>query len=540
MIFAAPWVLLALVLLPVLWWLLRATPPAPRDQSFPAIRLLAGLRPREETPARTPLWLLALRVAAAALIIIGLARPVLTGGLLHLDATGPVLLAIDTDWAAAPDWSSRLAAADAVLDLAERSHRDVRLLATAPSEAGGSPRLLTAEPAAELRPTLAALHPLPWPRRPDAAAAALQGAVRGPVFYVASPAGAQGDARFASRLASIGPVTQLAGDRPARLLSASVSPDGLFANLRQSVAGPAHDDAVLAMTGDGRVLGRTKLTMAAGATTTRARIDLPPELRNQLSQLQLAGSPGAGSVALLDEQARRRPVGVVSAGGGDTPLLGQSFYVDRALAPTAELRHGSVTQLLARPLSMLVVADEVLQGPDADAVDAWVKHGGLLLRFAGPSLTDPGNDPLLPVHLLDGERRLGGAMSWSKPTKLAPFPPGSAFAGLVVPDEVTVQRQVLADPGSGTNAETWATLADGTPLVTAARHGAGQLVFFHVTANADWSNLPLSGLFVDMLTRLVSRSAGVAGGDAGRTVLHPLQILDGAGILGAPPAAPRA
>ena len=33
MIFAAPWVLLALPLLPLLWWLLRVTPPAPRART---------------------------------------------------------------------------------------------------------------------------------------------------------------------------------------------------------------------------------------------------------------------------------------------------------------------------------------------------------------------------------------------------------------------------------------------------------------------------------------------------------------------------
>ena len=44
MIFAAPWVLSRLLALPLLWWLLRVTPPAPRSQSFPAIRLLAGLQ----------------------------------------------------------------------------------------------------------------------------------------------------------------------------------------------------------------------------------------------------------------------------------------------------------------------------------------------------------------------------------------------------------------------------------------------------------------------------------------------------------------
>ena len=62
MSFAAPWVLLGLGALPALWWLLRVTPPAPRRQRFPAVRLLLGLTAREETPAHTPWWLLALLV----------------------------------------------------------------------------------------------------------------------------------------------------------------------------------------------------------------------------------------------------------------------------------------------------------------------------------------------------------------------------------------------------------------------------------------------------------------------------------------------
>ncbi len=95
-----------------------------------------------------------------------------------------------------------------------------------------------------------------------------------------------------------------------------------------------------------------------------------------------------------------------------------------------------------------------------------------------------------------------------------------------MPDEVKVNRQVLAEPSADLAGHTWAALADGTPLVTEATRGAGRIVLFHVTANADWSNLPLSGLFVEMLRRLVALSAGVAthrrqrgagaGRDAGR------------------------
>ncbi len=184
---------------------------------------------------------------------------------------------------------------------------------------------------------------------------------------------------------------------------------------------------------------------------------------------------------------------------------------------------------------MLVLADVPLEGEDAQALLKWVEKGGMLVRFAGPRMaeasTDPSHDdPLLPVPLLAGDRQLGGALSWSQPAGLAPFPPNSPFAGLHVPAEVKVSRQVLAEPSADLAAHTWASLADGTPLVTAATRGAGRVVLFGVTANADWSDLPLSGLFVDMLRRLVDLSAGVAA-TGEEAALPPAETLDGFGAL---------
>ena len=65
--FAQPLLLLGLLSLPVLWWLLRVMPPRPRRIEFPPTRLLFDIRPKEETPSRTPWWLTLLRLAAAAL-----------------------------------------------------------------------------------------------------------------------------------------------------------------------------------------------------------------------------------------------------------------------------------------------------------------------------------------------------------------------------------------------------------------------------------------------------------------------------------------
>src|SRR2546423_10215594 len=120
--FASPWLLAALVALPIIWWLLRVTPPAPRRIPFPAVRLLLGLVPREETPARTPWWLILLRTILAALVIIGLAHPLLNPQP-RLAGSGPVALIVDDGWAAARDWSRRGNAAIDLLKQAEREER---------------------------------------------------------------------------------------------------------------------------------------------------------------------------------------------------------------------------------------------------------------------------------------------------------------------------------------------------------------------------------------------------------------------------------
>src|ERR1700761_1240895 len=109
--FAAPWLLLGLAALPVLWWLLRVTPPAPKRVRFPALRLLLGLQPHEETPAKTPLWLILLRMVLAALIIIALAHPLLNPTA-ALGGKGPLVVAVDNGWTSARHWDERRTAMD--------------------------------------------------------------------------------------------------------------------------------------------------------------------------------------------------------------------------------------------------------------------------------------------------------------------------------------------------------------------------------------------------------------------------------------------
>ena len=545
--FLQPWWLLSLAALPVLYWLLRVTPPAPRRARFPAIRLLLALQPREETPAQTPLWLLLLRLVIAALVILALAHPLANPGA-QLTGAGPLVLVVDDGWAAARHWAARQAAMADLLDRAERDERPVMVLATAPTVTNDPPRASRLMPATEARSLVAALAPKPWPVDRNAALAALEGVsfpTQAAVVYLSDNLDAPGTVPLLERLQRIGGV-ELVGDPqdalPRLLLPPESETGGLKATARRLAPGePAM--AVLRATGDdGRLLAREELRWEDGARDATVQISLPTELRNRMARLDIEGESNAGAVVLIDERWRRRPIGLVSGGSTERmqPLLAETYYLERALSPFSEVRTGDVQTLLQRELAVLILAD-VGRLPDGDraALDSWIRRGGIVLRFAGARMAE-GTDDLVPVPLrAGGGRAFGGAMTWAQPVALSAFEPTSPFAGLQIPDDVRVSRQVLAEPSLDLAQHTWARLADGTPLVTAQKRDEGWIVLIHTTANPEWSSLALSGLFVEMLQRLVALSQGVSGSGA-EGVLPPLSALDGFGRLQSPPPAATA
>ena len=540
--FAAPWLLTALAVLPVLWWLLRAMPPSPRLVPFPAIRLLFGLEQTEETPHRTPWWLLLLRLVLAALVIIGLAQPLLNPGA-QLRGSGPLLLVIDDDWAAAKNWPARQAALNRLITQADRDGKPVMVLTTAPAANGEPIAPSKLVRAADARRLVQGLEPKPWPADRAAAGAALATAALSGSANVVWLANGLDDGQATALAEQLQPLGSLRimtdpDDRlPTLLLPPEAEPTALIARGVRPVSGGAAVATVVATAEDGRQLAQETLRFAEGESTAVTRIALPSELRNRVARLQLAGESSVGATVLLDVRFRRRPVGIVS---GDTldldqPLLGDLYYLDRALAPFAEVRRGALADLLTRQLAVLVLADIGTLTPDETAqLTRWLETGGVLVRFAGPRLAE-GADTLLPVTLRRGGRAFGGVMTWGNPARLAAFDEAGPFAGLAIPDDVIVTKQVLAEPTPDLGSRTWARLSDGTPLVTAERRDNGWLILVHTTANAAWSNLALSGLYVDMLRRFVALSQGVAAAD-GSLPLPPLTTLDAFAVAGEPPA----
>ena len=527
--FATPLLLLGLVALPVLWWLLRAVPPAPIRRRFPGIVLLLGLRDDESQVSTTPWWLLLLRMLAVAAAIVGFAGPVLNPRAAGT-GTGPLLVLLDASWASARDWPARMARVEGMLREAARAGRVAAVLPlTDPL-----PDAVPFQGAEAWIERLASLEPRPW--APDYAGLAgldLDGAE---VVWLSDGLAREGrDAVDATVIESARPILGLL---PPRYEDGAIALDAVrlgdpserTVGLRGIGPGPNGAPAELAV---------AEVAFEAGEAGATLELSLPPELRNRVARFELAGERSAGAVTLADDSLARREVALLTAAEGEAQnLLDPLYYLRSALAPTADLIEGDLDTVLPAAPDVLVMADVAQLSPvEAQRVRDWVEGGGLLLRFAGPRLaaSDVGReteDDLLPVRLRDGGRSLGGALSWGEPKALRPFADDSPFAGLAIPDEVSVASQVVAQPDPTLADRVVASLADGTPLVTRKALGQGQVVLFHVTANAEWSTLPLSGLFVRMLERLAvsTRPARPDAEALEGTTWVPRVVLDGFGV----------
>ncbi len=552
--FAEPMLLLGLLSLPALWWLLRVMPPRPRRIEFPPTRLLFDIAPKEETPSRTPWWLTALRLAAAALVILAAAGPIWNPQTGLAGHTAPLVILLDDGWSAASSWDSRIRAADELIANADTDRRGVALVPLSESA-----RDITIMPAGAARVALRQLSPKPYSiDRVDTLASLdrfLKATGDAEIAWLSDGVDTGRGAEFVDNLGkTIGDraLTIFEGGNPSpmALAAAENAAAKMTVKVLRADSGIAAG-SVRALDAKGSPIGEARFGFAPQDHETEAAFDLPVELRNDIARLEISGERSAGAVQLLDKRWRRRAIGIVTGSTSDTaqPLLASTFYLTRALAPFADVRLGDkgapqqvITQFLDQKLPMIVMADIGTLSPEIrERLNAWVDQGGVLVRFAGPRLAQ-GDDDLVPVKLRRGGRTLGGSLTWEKPQHLASFAADGPFAGLVVPKDVAVNRQVLAEPDAVLATKSWASLEDGTPLVTGERRGKGLVSLFHVSADMRWSDLPMSGTFVEMLRRIVDISgytstpgAGVAA-DATKETLAPLHTLDGFGAFGPPPS----
>ena len=370
--FTTPLALGALILLPLIWWLLRFTPPRPETVRFPPLRLLLDLVNREEQPDKTPWWLLLLRLAVAALVIFGVSHPLYAPG--HVDALtrAPLLLVVDDTWAAARDWDKRRTIINEILDGARAANATVTLAVTTPQ---ARPQRLEPAAADDVRTRTAVLEPRALdPDRPGTLAQ-LQKAFGSTsalhVIWLSDGIDDGKAAQFADGLkglaggaASIEAVVPDRSGLPMALAAPSFDSGKVKIGALRVAGGAEHTAKIVARASNGRALAEATVNFAADAAKADAVIDLPVELRNDIRKIEIDGERNAAATFLMDDRWRRKAVALQSgtSSEADQPLLSPFYYVSRALEPYAELSEPVVSPAI-RP----AVGGDTAHASQADA-----------------------------------------------------------------------------------------------------------------------------------------------------------------------------
>jgi Domain of unknown function (DUF4159)/Aerotolerance regulator N-terminal len=543
LVVAQPLLLSALAGLPLLWWWMRSLPPPPRRISFPAISLIGKVR-ATVAQTRPPLWLMLLRLVLVACLILGASGPVWmppANTLINKD----LILIIDNGWQGASGVQSATEIVKPAFAATEAARGQVAILGTAQPLDGWPAKPALQYLSSDLAERqLADLIPQSWTGDRGKFVATFGPLLRRQKARLVwlSDGTDPASAAAMSQLGSIeaAPLTE-AG--PLAIRNVVAQPEGYLVDIIALAAPRSRQMQVLGRKSDGAIGGSVTALLPAGATHVEITVPVPPADRIGIKRLEIAGVPSAAAVYLPDNRDRRPVVGLATGESIEErqPFRAANFYVKRALETHADVYEGSIDTLLKRPVNVLVLTDKGALPKETKAqLTSWLNAGGLLLSFAGPRFAESGF-PFAPVPLRPASRTMGGALTWGTPGHLGSFPPASPLADIPLDANISVARQVLAQPTTELSARTWARLTDGTPLITAARIGNGLSVLVHTTASPEWTDLPLSGLFEQILQRVISL-AGASAGQTDASITGPLVLeseLKGDGSLGTPVRVPQ-
>lgn len=566
--FLQPIILLAFISLPLLWLLLRITPPPPKTIKIPTFRFIKELSPEDHTSKDTPLWLLLLRLLAISLIIIGFAGPVLNAQK-TLKGQLPPRIIIDNSWQGAAIWDSIIAKAVSITEEAGREGLGVKitLMADDLSAHSWQKNQLSAKDALS---RIRALEPQAWS---SDYAAKTQDIVKdnnnyqsyflsGGMFsdkmsdFFNALIGKGGLDVFVPAESAFPYILQSNNDK----LNSAENEGGLYARLL-AVSKPQTSRKlnVNAIDNSNGIIDRLTISPDMWKEKNdRYEVDihfeLPAKLVSKVQRLQLSDQRTAASTLIVDPALTRKSIGLVQVKGekDNKAYIGPAFYIKRALSPYADIEEGNLNDILNNTPDIIILPDDIATFPaQLNKLQEWLEKGGILIRFAGPRLLEAAQgastmsstmNQFLPVTLRRGGRSMGGELSWESAMPLAKFSEDSLFFGLNQLDDIKIKQMVLAEPGEYLKSRSWARLKDDTPIVTYDTRGNGLIVLFHVTATPDWSTLPLSGLYVEMLKRIIDLSAipkEQRGEVANRETINlsPIYTLNGYGQVQSPSSA---
>ena len=178
------------------------------------------------------------------------------------------------------------------------------------------------------------------------------------------------------------------------------------------------------------------------------------------------------------------------------------YYIKKAIKEDHNVFLNDLDNLLKENPSVIIFPEsKKFDKKNRELILGWLNNGGLLIKFASNKSIYNKNIYFNSKNIPPSIRYLGGDLSWEKDLNIKAFSDNSIFRNILVPKNIVIKKQLIFSKMDQIGIKVLAQLEDETPLITMRKVGNGKVLLFHFTANNDWTNIPMSNIFVEFLSK---------------------------------------
>ena len=234
-------------------------------------------------------------------------------------------------------------------------------------------------------------------------------------------------------------------------------------------------------------------------------LSFPNGIFNQIKSIKIVGQNHAGARYYFDDFSKKKNIAILNSNESykESPLLSPIYYLKKALNSKHNVKVEKINDIIKQSHSTIIIPEtEEIPNAFEKKLSDWLLEGGTLIRFSGKRLAEKKSKFLPSKDTFRRIRNIEGQLTINKKLFISDFEKDSIFYGLSIPKDITINKQLVFN-AFPERVKVLAKLNDNTPLVSMIKYGAGEIILFHIGANNDWSNLPISSLFPDMLNRVL-------------------------------------
>ncbi len=523
--FLSPFMLGFLLLLPALWWLLKIIPPKPKHVKFAGTFLLKDIKEKDHEKRSMPLWLLLLRMAIITLFIIAFAGPFYNNQEQTDKASAPIsIIIIDNGWSAAQNWSAIKSDLTSLSKKRALENEETLYLLTTTKASNQALEPKPLNGLNDIAGTIETLSVNPWQNTFIHVQKQMNSLTKRHadfnLYYMDDGylgeqeidfLNAQDNLNFYTVKDATALIMIDKNTNEAPSIYNALNSDDVFRDASHRLV-KSRNDAI----DQGTILLNTRANtnipspFEFAEDETRHPIktgELPEDIADQVKALSIQGQNHLGGSYHFTQDSAPKTIGLLGNDLGDKrDFLNGYFYIDKALSPFHTIIYGDVNALTDKADVIIMTDTDLLTENTVPLLESFMTKGGIVIRFADDDLADGKFKELSPVTLRTTNRQLGSSFSWETPQKISHYNEETIFNTLPLSQDITITRQLLAEPSLALQNKSWAFLEDGTPIITATEKENGWLFLYHSNLDPAWSNLALSGVFQEQLKKIVTLS----------------------------------